>query len=199
MSMFFTKLHFLWHTTPDLWQSADQTVNALFSPNVNYMSSQWWVTWERWRVSAAAILPSEWCCGNTTRTGLQGGHLHSQAHHRLGTAWVPSTASHRIFYEDTSLSHLNWLRCFCSHSEIRCGWKIGKKYYTFPDCLYFSCILIYLICLHFKIAQSTKYKVREKLFCVRDLQLSSLTLLYKISRSCTSRISLQVMQVSNKK
>lgn len=45
--------------------------------------------------------------------------LHSQAHHRLATAWVPSAASHRRFYEDTSLSHLNWLRCFCFHS----AWK----------------------------------------------------------------------------
>lgn len=113
-----------------------------------------------------------------------------------------STASHRIFYEDTSLFHLNWLRCFCFHSAWKWGVveKSGKKCHSFPDSLYFSFILIYLNCLHFKIAQRTKYKAIEELFCIRDLlQLSFLTLPYKISRACTSRISLQVMQASNKK
>lgn len=68
------------------------------------------------------------------------------------TDWVQpgcsaSTASHRMFYEDTSLSHLNWLRGFCFHSACKSGVveKSGKKYHTFPDCLYLSCILIWIV------------------------------------------------------
>lgn len=203
MSMLFTKLHFLWHTTPDLWQSTGQTENILSSPNVNYMSSPWWVTWEWWRVSARTILPSEWCCGNTTGTGLQGGHLHSQAQDRLGTAQVfcfYRLTQNALWRHITLPPQLTKMLLFPLTWKLGVLEKTGKKCHTFPDCLYFSCILTYLNCLHFKIAQRTKYKGIEKIFCVRDLlQLSSVTLLYKISRACISRISLQVMQASNKK
>lgn len=143
MSIHVPKLQFLCHTTPILWQSRDQIVNILSSPNVNYMCgrsfyhTQWWYTWEWWRVSAMVILPSEWCCVNTTCTGLQVG-LHRQAYHRLGETYVCcfySLAAHRMFYEDRLFPYPSWLRCFCLHP----AWKLvvieksGKKYHTFPD------------------------------------------------------------------
>lgn len=130
MSMLFTKLHFLRHTTPDLWQRADQTEDILSSPNVNYMSAQWRVTWERWRMSTRAILPSEWCCGSTTRAGLQGGHLHSQAHDRSGTAWVfcfYSLTQNILWRHITLPPQLTKMLLFPLSLKMRCGWKKWKE------------------------------------------------------------------------
>lgn len=106
--------------------------------NVNYLSrisfyhTQWWYTWEWWRASATVILPSEWWCVNTTRTGLQVG-LHSQAYHWWDATYM--CCFHRMFYEDILFPCPSWLRCFCFHP----AWtlvvveKSGKKYCTFPD------------------------------------------------------------------